>query len=130
MREVALRAVITAALAALSGCATPIGGASTVKAGAAPAQGAPVFQRTDIIGLDAAALDDLLGPAALVRREGAGEFRRYAFARCALIVILYPDESGMAAARRLDAAARLSGEEGPDVDDCLAGGPAAPQPAS
>lgn len=84
----------------------------------------PVFLQADVMGLEAGALDSLLGPASLIRREGAGEFRRYAFTRCELIIILYPDENGASSVRQLEAAAKNSGEEKPNLDDCLAGGPA------
>jgi hypothetical protein len=57
-----------------------------------------------------------------VRTEGAGEFRRYALADCSLIVILYTNEKGEFSAGHLDAAAKVSGEEEPDLDGCLAKG--------
>ncbi|MGE0409043.1 MAG: hypothetical protein AB7P23_07250 [Amphiplicatus sp.] len=82
----------------------------------------PAFTVKSLIGLDAAALDRRLGAPALVRREGAGEFRRYSLASCALIVILYPDEKGVQSAAHLDSAAMRSGEEKPDLNICLAKG--------
>lgn len=120
-----IRAGIAAPLALLvtAGCATTGGEAPQVRAVKAPAaNAAPSFTQKDVLGRDASALDKLFGPAALVRREGEGEFRRYALAGCALIVILYPDEAGRSAARRLDAAAKTSGETPPDLDQCLARG--------
>lgn len=116
-----LAAIAAAGLAA--GCATIPGAAVTTEV-RAPKPQKPVYLQADVLGLDSAALDALLGPAKLTRREGAGEFRRYAFAGCELIVILYPDETGSPAVRQLDAAAKNSGEEKPDLDLCLAGGPA------
>ena len=74
------------------------------------------------MGLDGKALDTLLGAPALTRREGAGEYRRYAFSRCEVIVILYPDQSGQSAVRSIDSAAKMSGEAKPDLDECLAFG--------
>lgn len=116
------------AAAILAGCASAgiKEGAAPPGASAAPKSPArPVFQQADILGLDADGLDRLFGAPSLARREGVGEFRRYAFARCELIVILYANEAGASAVRSLDAAARRSGEAKPDLDDCLAGGLAA-----
>ncbi len=128
MRQLRLSGVKAAGLAAIGLAA---GCASLAEAPAKPEAAArlpekSVFLQADVLGLDGEALDRLLGPAGLTRREGSGEFRRYAFERCELIVILYPDESGKAAVRRLDAAAKNSGEDKPDLDRCLAGGPAKP----
>ncbi len=115
-----------AAAAALAGCASTGGGEKPAAAApalpAAPAK--PAFVRSDLMGRDAKGLDDLLGAPALVRREGEGEFRRYGLADCALIVILYPDQSGKRAAAHLDSAAIRSGEPKPDLDQCLARGAA------
>lgn len=121
---ISARAAHLAATFLTAGCAT-IAGAPRQSSDEADAPAAPVFLQADVLGLDAGALDALLGPASLVRREGAGEFRRYAFVRCELIVILYPDESGVSTVRQLDAAAKKSGDEKPDIDSCLAGGPQA-----
>lgn len=109
-------------LFALAGCATtgPSGPSPQPARGGAP--DAPAFTRADIFGLSAADLDGLFGPAALVRREGKGEFRRYGLADCALIVILYPDETGEAVAGHVDAAATTAGADAPDLDQCLAKG--------
>jgi len=126
MRELRVNVTKIAALAAMgfaTGCAS-FAGAPAKPETVASVPEKPVFLQTDVLGLEANGLDALLGPAALIRREGSGEFRRYAFARCELIVILYPDESGNIAVRRLDAAAKNSGEDKPDLDRCLAGGPA------
>lgn len=119
--------VLPAAMAILAGCAST--GAGVKPAASAPvlpaAPAKPMFLQADIMGRDAKALDDLLGAPALIRREGEGEFRRYALADCALIVILYPDETGKSAAAHLDSAAMRSGEPKPDLDQCLARGLAA-----
>lgn len=124
MRRLNSKVLHVTALAAMSlatGCATlPVVTATPGKAAQKPEKA--VFLQTDVMGLEAGALDGLLGPASLTRREGAGEFRRYAFARCELIVILYPDETGAPSVRQLEAAAKNTGEEKPDLDNCLAGG--------
>lgn len=86
----------------------------------------PVFLMADIAGKEAADLDALLGAPDLARSEGAGEFRRYRLAECALLVILYPDEEGVKRAASVDTGALKSGEEKPDVDRCLAHGKAKP----
>jgi hypothetical protein len=112
--------MIVASLLAASCAAT---GADTAPRTAAKAPRNPVFVESDLLGKSSAALDGLLGKPALVRREGPGEYRRYAFAECALIVILYADDTGMSAVRRLDAAAKASGAPKPDLGHCLAAGP-------
>lgn len=103
----------------LGACATAGGGAATKPQSFS---GKPAFVKGQFAGAAPAALDRLLGEPSLVRREGAGEFRRYAFKDCALIIILYPDEKGAVAVREIDAAAKVSGERKPDLDQCLARG--------
>lgn len=87
---------------------------------AAPA--APVYRLADIQGLRAGAVDALLGEPALRRREGTGEYRRYALTTCTLIVILYPDETGIEKVAHVDATATNSSSGKPDLDACLAAG--------
>ena len=88
-----------------------------------PAPVAPVFLLSDILGADAETIDALLGRPALVRREGAGEFRRYGLKNCSLIVILYPDEAASTAlAAHVEATALHSDDDKPDPETCLAGG--------
>lgn len=82
----------------------------------------PVFRMADIAGKEAAEIDALLGAPDLTRSEGEGEFRRYALAECALLIVLYPDESGVKRAATLNAGALKSGAEKPDIDRCLARG--------
>lgn len=115
------------AAALLAGCATT-GGSSPSATSEAAFSGKAFLRQADLNGKDAKALDDLLGVPALTRAEGKGEFRRYAFSSCALIVILYPDDKGAARVQTVDAAAKISGEPKPDLDQCLARGPA-PKPA-
>jgi len=86
--------------------------------------GDPAYLAADIAGKTSHEIDKALGAPDLVRVEGAGEFRRYALAECALIVLLYPDDAGVKRARHLDAGALKSGEEKPDLDVCLARGKA------
>jgi len=105
---------------ATTGAPTPVAESAAPAGEAEPAD--PVFFRKDVMHKTAADLDKTLGEAALVRREGKGEFRRYAMARCELIVILYPGDDGRMAATHLDAAAKTSEESKPDLDACLAGG--------
>lgn len=82
----------------------------------------PIFRMADVAGKEGADLDALLGVPDLTRNEGAGEFRRYRLAECALLVVLYPDEKGVKRAASVDAGALIAGEEKPDVDLCLARG--------
>ena len=110
-----------AVLLLAAGCATA-GTSEQSAAGAGGAPGAPAFRVADFDQKDGAALDALLGAPDLTRVEGAGEFRRYTLADCALIVILYPDDAGVKRAARLDAGALTSGGERPDLDACLARG--------
>lgn len=74
------------------------------------------------MGKSAEELDSQFGKPALVRREGPGEFRRYALKDCSLIVILYPDDKGEKTAGFVDSAARAAGADKPDLDACLARG--------
>jgi len=102
-------------------CATAPGAdAPTAEAPNAAPLG-PVIDPGDILGKSPSALDLLLGEPSLTRREGPGEFRRYAMGECMLIVILYPDENGEPRVAHLDAAAQTSGGQKPAVEDCLAG---------
>ena len=116
-----MAAFVPAGLLALAGCAGAPPAAQPAPA-APPAPLAPVFVLDDILGAGADAIDALLGPAALVRREGAGEFRRYSLSKCSLLVILYPDENGEPAAAHVEAAALRAGEDKPDAGECLAAG--------
>jgi hypothetical protein len=117
-------ATIIFAIMLAAGCATT-GEEPAVAAAREKPPAKPAFRQSDIAGKDAAALDRLLGAPALIRKEGAGEFRRYAFKSCSLIVILYPDDKGALAAQKVDAAAKVAGEPRPDLDLCLAKGLAA-----
>ena len=119
-----IRSTVLVLYLAAAGCATTGGDHGAATANALRGAGKPALVQADLLGAPARALDDLLGRPALVRREGPGEFRRYAFEACALIVILYPDEQGALAARSLAAAAKTSGEPTPDLDLCLGQGPA------
>ena len=91
-----------------------------VSAPAAPAE--PAYLRSDIDGASAAALDALFGDPGLIRKEGDGEFRRYQLAECALLVILYPDETGTPRTAHMEATALSSDREKPNLDACLAAG--------
>ncbi len=121
-------AFIALSVLAAAGCATS-GTKEQPPPAAEKAPDKPAFRLVDIAGRDAKALDKLLGAPALTRKEGVGEFRRYAFESCALIVILYPDEKGALTAKTVEAAAKISGEPKPDLGLCLAKG-LVKQPAS
>lgn len=86
---------------------------------------APAFRADDVLGKSAADIDALFGDPGLVRREGAGEFRRYALADCNLIVILYPDDktapSG-STVKTLYASAKSAAAPSADTTACLAAG--------
>lgn len=114
MRELGLAA--SAALAAV-GCATTIDH-QPERAGDAP----PVYRLSQIEGKSPAELDSILGPADLSRSEGVGEFRRYRMRLCSLIVVLYPDDSGVKRATNISAGSLRSGDEKPNLDACLAAG--------
>lgn len=87
---------------------------------AAPAE--PVYVLSDILGANVATVDAMLGEPALTRKEGAGEYRRYALTTCTLIVILYPDNLGSSKVEHVDATATRSTGEKPDLAACLAAG--------
>lgn len=125
--------------ALLSGCGTvnslPLVGkastpvepvtALTLAPSPAPAPAAPPAPRiieTDLIGLDSANADALIGqqPAAIIR-EGAGEIRRYAGQQCNLLVILYPDGRGKRSVQTVESTNIYSGASRPDVQTCLNG---------
>ncbi len=112
---------LTAALPLLAAACVTAENAPAGDVAAAPASD-PVYRLGDILGAGAPAVDALLGEPALIRREGAGEYRRYGLKTCALIVILYPDAAGAPKAAHVDAAALRSGQEKPDPKDCLAAG--------
>lgn len=105
----------------ISACSTTSEPApNVVEAPSAPST--PTFVLDDILGATPDQVDALLGAPALTRREGEGEYRRYALQDCTLIVILYPDETGAARASHVDATAQSSGAEKPDLSACLANG--------
>ena len=113
--------LLLAAGLAAAGCATTT---APVSPAAARAPAKAVFLVADFENATAAQIDEKLGAPALTRIEGTGEFRRYTLARCALIVILYPDDKGARRAATLHAGALVSGEKAPPLDDCLAAGKA------
>jgi len=103
----------------LAACAAaPVGEAPLV--GAAPTPLRAAINPNDILGKPPAAVDRLLGPPALTRREGPGEFRRYSLGECALLVIIYPNDRGEPRVAHLDAAAKSSSAAKPSVEECLA----------
>lgn len=106
----------------LAACATASKPPAAETADEPVAPAGPVYVLSDILGAPTEAIDALLGEPALVRREGRGEYRRYGLSACTLIVILYPDDQGVVRAAQVDAAAHRSGEEKPELDDCLAQG--------
>lgn len=119
----ASRTTMAAALGLLfvNACSTtPDTAPSVVEKPAVPST--PVYVLDDILGASPDQVDALLGAPTLTRREGEGEYRRYALQGCTLIVILYPDETGAERATHVDAAAHTSGAEKPDLGACLARG--------
>ena len=115
--------VFAAVAGSLAACATAPAPELTAiqEVNAAPAR--PAIDPDALLGAAPRELEKLLGQPSLTRREGRGEFRRYAMDRCNLIVILFPDDDGETRVVHLDAAARESGAEKPKLDDCLAGRP-------
>ncbi len=114
------QATVFFCFALMASCATlPLTGERR----AAPVEpAAPVYLAQDILGAKPSDIDALLGPPALTRREGEGEFRRYSLKQCGLIVVLYPDDDGAQRATHLDTAAKNSGSAKPALADCLAAG--------
>ena len=116
-------AVASCSFALAAACATAPDGApppsAKTKPGPAPA---PVYVLADFKGLGSGAVDAMLGEPALTRREGTGEYRRYALTTCTLIVILYPDEAGVQKVAHVDATATSSTGDKPDLDACLVAG--------
>lgn len=124
MRVLKLRraAPVTGLFALLAACASNEAADAPTLAAGPPAPAAPVYSSVQIMGEPAGSVDDLLGPPGLTRREGDGEFRRYALKSCSLIIILYPDEFGAARVAHIEASALRSGDDKPDVEACLAAG--------
>jgi hypothetical protein len=117
-----MRVAVPFALLLAAGCASsPVVTAGPVGA-AQKAPRAAAFKVSDVEKKSAAELDALFGAPALTRKEGAGEFRRYAFSACSLIVILYPDDRGVARASHISTAALVENTANPTVEDCLAAG--------
>lgn len=120
------RSVFGLAIAALlSACAS--GGVKAPPApgstsGPAAPAGKPLHRVSDVLGKSAGELDARFGAPALIRREGAGEFRRYTLSTCSLIVILYPNDKGEKTAGYADAAAKTADAAKPDLNACLAKG--------
>lgn len=108
-------------LAMLSACATAPDAAAPVAA-KPKVPAAPVYTLGDFQGARVSDVDALLGAPALTRREGDGEYRRYALATCTLIIILYPDETGAVKVAHVDATATSSNADKPDLEACLAAG--------
>lgn len=112
--------VVSAALV-LSACTTSaVDETAPPKAALTPAPPAYVLNR--LLGASQSALEAQLGSPALIRREGAGEYRRYSLSTCSLIVILYPDENGVDRVAHVEAAARKAQSEKPNLEKCLAAG--------
>lgn len=114
----------SALLLAGAACATaPTPAPAPPEPVAAPIEpAAPVYQLGDFLGAEPAAIDALLGAPSLTRREGAGEYRRYGLSTCTLIIILYPDDTGVHRVAHVDATALRSGADKPDLEECLAAG--------
>lgn len=107
----------------LAACATtPDAPSPEISAPTPAVPSAPIYVVSDFENATAEAIDGLLGPAALTRKEGDGEYRRYSLSECALIIILYPDETGARRAAHLEATALSSGAAKPSLEDCLAAG--------
>jgi hypothetical protein len=115
--------LLLSAGAAAAGCATTSTPASAPSR-ALQGPDKPAFVAADFENATAGAIDEKLGPPALTRVEGTGEFRRYTLARCVLIAILYPDDKGERRVATLHAGALVSGEDAPKLDECLAAGKA------
>jgi len=107
---------------AAAACATTESSEAPIAAAKPSKPVKPVYVLSDIEYATASELTDTLGEASLTRREGIGEYRRYGLKTCALIIILYPDDTGGMRATHFDAVALRSGEEKPDLDSCLAAG--------
>lgn len=114
---------VIALLSLAAGCASaPDSAEAPAKPAARSAKPAPAYVLSDILGANAGRLDAMFGAPALTRKEGAGEYRRYALTTCTLIVILYPDERGVGKVAHVDATATHSAGQKPDLNACLAAG--------
>ena len=117
-------AVILCQLAACATAPAPSSGVAERVEPAAPQR--PAIDPSDLIGLKRDGLETLLGAPDLSRKEGPGEFYRYAMTNCVLIVLLYPDEKGDVRVEKIDATAATSGAPKPSVETCASGAAGAP----
>ncbi len=79
----------------------------------------PRFFVSDLMGLNVSQLDGILGSPSFVRREGAGQFRRYASEMCNLIIILQRDVSGRVVSTQLSSRGFIAGEPVLQTQECL-----------
>jgi len=107
-----------AAASVLAGCGSVSPPGFAARRGGEAEPGA-AYIAGDLLGLSAPVLESAFGAPALTRREGEGEFRRYSFETCALLVFLYPNDAGVDAVRHLDATALSGDAPRPSVDSCL-----------
>jgi len=112
---------MSASVLLLGGCATTAETVVSSEKSETLAASAPIFTFADIDEKQAVALDVLLGDADLVRVEEPGEFRRYDFKQCALLIVLYPEDGGLKV-NHVEAVNRETSDSAPDLDACLAAG--------
>lgn len=93
-----------------------------VSAGALAEPALPAFSKADFIDRPPADLEGLLGRPALVRREGAGEFRRYDTQNCRLYAVVFPDEGGQPVVKNLSVGPLISGAVAPEFARCFVTG--------
>ena len=108
-------------VAMAAGCATAP--SDVVSDGPAAPASAPIKQvdlASQIAGADAKKIEALLGEPAFVRREGAREFRRYAYEDCTVFVMMEPDEAGGLIADHVELQSANSDTASVYVKDCAA----------
>lgn len=86
----------------------------------APIEPSYIPTSAELIGVEAARAETMLGAPALKRVDRGSELWQYPSAACVLFVFLYPNEAGDMAVNYLTASAAQAGGTVPEDDACIA----------
>ncbi len=119
----------TSSIAPASGAATgsrsaeataPVNSPQASLSRPAPIEPSYIPTSAELIGVDAARAETLLGAPALRRLDRDAELWQYPSDACVLFVFLYPNEAGDMAVDYLTSGAVHAGDSVPDDDACIA----------